>query len=149
VDDLLTIGEVAERTGVAPSALRYYEDRGLLAAVRTEGNQRRYPRAVLRRVAVIRTAQQLGRSLDEIADALAPLPQDAAPTAAQWADVATAWATRLDEQIAALVALRDQLDRCIGCGCLSLTDCWIRNPGDRVGAEGPGPRLLPPVPSTR
>ena len=150
MDDLLTIGEVAERTGVAASALRYYEDRGLVTSERTAGNQRRYHRSTLRRVAVIRTAQELGRSLDEVAEVLAPLPADAAPTAAQWASVAAGWADRLDHQIAALVALRDQLDRCIGCGCLSLADCGIRNPGDRAAGDGAGPRFwTAAVPPTR
>lgn len=138
----MTIGEVADRAGVASSAIRHYQALGLIHASRTSGNQRRFHRSVLRRLAVIRTGQRLGRSLDEIAEVLGHLPDDEAPTAADWAVAATAWRGRLDEQIDALIALRDQLDGCIGCGCLSLERCAIYNPADTAGALGTGPRFL-------
>lgn len=138
----MTIGEVADRAGVATSAIRHYEARGLIRAARTSGNQRRFHRSVLRRLAVIRSGQRLGRSLDEIAEVLGHLPDDEAPTATDWAVAATAWRGRLDEQIDALTALRDQLDGCIGCGCLSLERCAIYNPADTAGALGAGPRFL-------
>lgn len=140
--DEMTIGEVADRAGLTTSAIRHYETLGLIHSERTAGNQRRFQRIVLRRLAVIRTGQRLGRSLDEIADVLGRLPDDQAPTAADWGVAATAWRARLDEQINALTALRDQLDGCIGCGCLSLERCAIYNPGDEAHSLGAGPRFL-------
>ncbi|MBB6628608.1 redox-sensitive transcriptional activator SoxR [Nocardioides sp. KIGAM211] len=144
----LTIGHLAERAGVATSAIRFYESRGLLASERTSGNQRRYPQAALRRVAFIRTAQQVGLSLDEIADALATLPADHAPTKADWTRLSRAWRPRLDEQIERLERLRDTLDGCIGCGCLSLRTCALTNPDDEVAARGRGAVLLEPGATT-
>lgn len=141
-DDLLTIGEVARRSGVAPSALRFYETEGLIRSERSSGGQRRYRRQMLRRVAFIRIAQRLGLSLAEIRDALATLPPDRAPTAADWSRLSRAWRPRLDEQIRLLERLRDDLDSCIGCGCLSLRSCRLSNPDDRAAALGAGPRYL-------
>jgi MerR family redox-sensitive transcriptional activator SoxR len=143
--DGLTIGEVAARSGVAASALRFYEDQGLITAARTAGNARRYPRSVLRRLAVIRAARNVGLSLPEIGAALAGLPDGRTPTAADWARLSHGWRDRLDEQIAALTRLRDGLTDCIGCGCLSLSRCALANPGDVVAADGPGARRLPPA----
>jgi MerR family redox-sensitive transcriptional activator SoxR len=140
----LTIGQLAERSGVAPSALRFYEARGLLHSTRTAGNQRRYPQAELRRVAFIRTAQQVGLTLDEVAEALSTLPQNRAPTKADWTRLSRSWRPRLDEQIDRIERLRDKLDSCIGCGCLSLRTCALRNPGDEVAERGPGPVFLQP-----
>jgi MerR family redox-sensitive transcriptional activator SoxR len=143
--DLLAIGEVAGRSGMAPSALRYYEDQGLIAATRTPGGARRYPRSVLRRLAVIRAARNVGLSLAEIRSALDSLPPGRPPTADDWARLSRGWRERLDEQIAALTQLRDGLTSCIGCGCLSLQRCALSNPGDVAGAEGSGARWLPPA----
>lgn len=140
--DLLTIGEVAARTGVATSALRFYEDRGLIESTRTEGNQRRFPRSTIRLVSVIRAAQTLGLSLSEIGETLASLPQGRTPTTGDWSRLSRRWRSRLDGQIASLEALRDQLDECIGCGCLSLKACGIANWGDAAAAHGAGPRYL-------
>ena len=144
-DDLLTIGEVARRSGVAPSALRYYESRGLLGATRTAGGHRLFHRSVLRRLSFVRAAQNVGLSLDEVADALASLPASRTPTKADWARLSRGWRSRLDEQIAALEKLRDGLTSCIGCGCLSLRRCGLSNPDDELGAAGPGARYLSPV----
>ena len=138
--DPLTVGELAERSGVAVSALHYYEQRGLISAARSAGNQRRYPRAVLRRVAFIRAAQQLGIGLAEIAEALAALPQQRTPTKADWARLSAAWRERLDQRIEALTQLRDTLGNCIGCGCLSLRACRLYNPADELAQRGPGAR---------
>ncbi|HEX3222220.1 MAG TPA: redox-sensitive transcriptional activator SoxR [Nocardioides sp.] len=138
----LTIGELAERSGIATSAIRYYEDRGLVRSRRTAGNQRRYERAMLRRLAFIRTAQRVGLSLEEIEAALATLPSNRTPTKADWTRLSRGWRPRLDAQIAQLERLRDTLDQCIGCGCLSLQRCSLSNPGDVVAARGPGPVLL-------
>jgi MerR family redox-sensitive transcriptional activator SoxR len=138
----LTIGAMAERTGVAPSALRFYEAEGLIHADRTAGGQRRYSRAALRRVSFIRVAQQVGLRLDEIRDALASLPDNRTPTEKDWERLSRSWRPRLDEQIAMLERLRDRLDGCIGCGCLSLRTCRLVNPGDEVAARGPGPRYV-------
>ena len=138
----LTIGELADRSGVATSALRFYEDRGLIESRRTTGNQRRYARATLRRVAFIRTAQRVGLTLEEITDALATLPQGRTPTKADWARLSRSWRPRLDEQIRRIELLRDRLDGCIGCGCLSLKICKLVNPGDEASARGPGPRYI-------
>ncbi|WP_426573538.1 redox-sensitive transcriptional activator SoxR [Aquihabitans sp. McL0605] len=145
--DELTIGELSERAGVAHSALRYYEDQGLLASERTAGGQRRYHRDALRRVSFIRVAQQVGLSLDEIGAALSSLPSSRTPTAKDWERLSASWRPRLDAQIALLTGLRDRLDRCIGCGCLSLSVCALANPDDRAGAFGPGARYLLPRPT--
>lgn len=142
MQESLTIGELAARSGVAPSALRYYERLGLIRAGRTGGNQRRYERAELRRVAFIRIAQQVGVSLDEIRSALDSLPESRTPTKADWARLSARWRGRLDAQIALLERLRDNLTGCIGCGCLSLQRCSLYNPDDQLAAEGPGPRLI-------
>ena len=143
--ELLTIGEVASRSGFAPSAIRFYEREGLLSAQRTSGNQRRYARDVLRRLAFIRAARNIGLSLDEITAALAELPGGRTPTRADWARLSRSWRGRLNEQIDALIALRDGLDSCIGCGCLSLQRCAVSNTGDAAAALGPGARWLPPA----
>ncbi len=141
-DELLTIGMVADRTGIAASALRYYEREDLIWSVRTDGGQRRFERDILRRLAFIRAAQTVGLGLDEIRAALATLPSERTPTKADWDRIARAWRPRLDEQIAALVRLRDQLSECIGCGCLSLRSCALYNPGDGAARLGSGPRYL-------
>ena len=143
--DLLTIGEVADRSGFPQSALRFYEREGLLRATRTSGGQRRYERSVLRRLAFIRAARTLGVGLDEVREGLDRLPDGRTPTKADWTRLSRSWRGRLDEQINALVALRDGLDSCIGCGCLSLKRCGLYNPGDRVATDGAGARLLPPL----
>jgi MerR family redox-sensitive transcriptional activator SoxR len=143
--DLMAIGEVAGRSGMAPSALRYYEDLGLISATRTPGGARRYPRSVLRRLALIRAARNVGLSLPEIRSALDSLPPGRPPTATDWAQLSRGWRDRLDEQIAALTKLRDGLTSCIGCGCLSLGRCALSNPGDMAAAEGSGARWLPPA----
>src|SRR3954463_15615719 len=141
----LTIGQVSGRSGFAPSALRYYEEQGLIASTRTAGGARRYPRSVLRRLAFVRAAQNVGLSLAEIRAALATLPAGRAPTAADWARLSAGWRARLDEQIAALTQLRDGLSSCIGCGCLSLDRCALSNPGDVAAAAGPGARWVSPA----
>jgi MerR family transcriptional regulator, redox-sensitive transcriptional activator SoxR len=141
--DLLTVGELAHRSGFAPSALRYYERLGLITALRTSGGQRRYERSVLRRLAFIRAARNIGLRLEEVAAALAELPDGRTPTRADWTRLSHGWRRRLDDQIAALVALRDGLDSCIGCGCLSLRRCAIFNPGDAAAVSGPGAAYLP------
>jgi MerR family transcriptional regulator, redox-sensitive transcriptional activator SoxR len=138
----LSIGELSERTDVSPSALRFYESHGLIHAVRSGGGQRRFHRDVLRRVSFIRIAQRVGLSLDQIRDALASLPESRTPTQADWTRLSQAWRPQLDEQIAVLTRLRDQLDECIGCGCLSLRTCALYNEHDRAGQLGPGPRFL-------
>jgi MerR family transcriptional regulator, redox-sensitive transcriptional activator SoxR len=143
--ELLAIGEVAGRSGIAPSALRYYEQQGLIAASRTAGGARRYPRSVLRRLAIIRAGRNVGLTLPEIRAALATLPGDRPPTADDWARLSEGWRARLDEQIAALERLRDGLTSCIGCGCLSLGKCALSNPGDMAAGDGPGARWLPPA----
>ena len=143
----MTIGQLAARSGVAASALRYYERLGLIRAGRTSGNQRRYERAELRRVSFIRIAQQVGVSLEEIRAALDELPDSRTPSASDWERLSASWRSRLDERIRLLTKLRDDLDGCIGCGCLSLQRCKLYNPGDVLGAQGPGARLmLPPAP---
>lgn len=139
---LLSIGEVAERAGVPQSALRFYEEQGLLRSVRTAGGQRRYARDMLRRVAFIRTAQNVGLRLDDIAKALAQLPESRTPTRSDWTRLSQRWRTMLDARIHALAMLRDQLDQCIGCGCLSLTACKLYNPADQAAVWGSGPRYL-------
>jgi MerR family transcriptional regulator, redox-sensitive transcriptional activator SoxR len=140
----LSIGHLAERAGVATSAIRFYESRGLISSARTTGNQRRYEQSTLRRIAFIRTAQRVGLSLDEIAEALATLPDGRAPTKSDWHRLSKAWRPRLDEQIERIQRLRDRLDGCIGCGCLSLKTCALTNPGDEAAAWGPGAVLLDP-----
>ncbi|WP_282189200.1 redox-sensitive transcriptional activator SoxR [Azospirillum sp. SYSU D00513] len=140
----LTVGEVAERSGVAVSTIHFYEAKGLIRSWRNPGNQRRFPREVLRRVAVIKVAQRLGVSLNAIAKALDSLPADRAPTAEDWKAMSESWRAELDERIEKLVRLRDNLDGCIGCGCLSIRECPLRNPWDELSEQGPGPRLLDP-----
>lgn len=142
MDTELSIGSVSERTGVAPSALRFYESEGLITSTRTDGNQRRYHRDVIRRVSFIRVAQQLGLTLEEIRTALASLPDGRTPSQKDWQKLSSSWRPRLDAQIAMLERLRDKLDGCIGCGCLSLSLCRLVNPGDEVGERGPGPRYV-------
>ena len=141
--DLLTIGEVVERSGFPHSALRFYEREGLVATTRTSGGQRRYERGALRRLAFVRAARAIGIGLEEIRAALATLPADHTPTKADWTRLSHTWRGRLEEQIDALVALRDGLDSCIGCGCLSLARCRLMNPEDRVATSGDGARMLP------
>ena len=140
----LTIGELSERSGVATSALRFYEERGLIGSRRTTGNQRRYAKATLRRVAFIRTAQRVGLTLEEVSEALDTLPQGRTPTKADWARLSRSWRPRLDEQIRRIELLRDRLDGCIGCGCLSLRTCTLVNPGDVLAEQGPGAVRLRP-----
>jgi MerR family redox-sensitive transcriptional activator SoxR len=142
--DLLTIGEVGMRSGVAASALRYYESQGLISSTRTSGNQRRYERAVLRRLGFIRSAQKVGLSLEEIVIALQGLPDRRTPTRADWARLSRQWHGRLEDQIERLERLRDKLDGCIGCGCLSLQRCSLQNPDDVVARRGPGAVFLEP-----
>jgi MerR family transcriptional regulator, redox-sensitive transcriptional activator SoxR len=137
---LLTIGEVARRSGVAASALRFYEERGLIASERASSGHRRYPRAVLRRIAFIVFAQRIGLGLDEIGAELAKLPPDRAPTRRDWSRLSRAWTERVDRRIAELERLKASLTECIGCGCLSLERCRLANPGDRAARLGPGPR---------
>lgn len=140
--DLLSIGQLAERSGVAITALRFYESRGLIQATRAPSGHRRYARDALRRVSFIVAAQRVGLSLAEIGAALASLPHQRAPNALEWGRLAASWRPILDERIELLERLRDDLDSCIGCGCLSLTSCRLRNPDDRLSADGPGPRYL-------
>ena len=139
---MLTIGELAERANVATSAIRFYEAEGLISSTRTSGGQRRFHREVLRRVAFVRAAQRVGLTLEEIKDALGTLPEGRTPTAADWARLSRSWRPLLNERIAELERVRDKLDTCIGCGCLSLRVCRLLNPNDIAGAEGPGPRWL-------
>lgn len=140
----LTVGQLAERSGVATSALRFYEQRGLICSERTGGNQRRYAQSMLRRVAFIRSAQRIGLSLDEIGEALSTLPGGRTPTKADWHRLSRHWRPRLDEQIRRIELLRSNLDSCIGCGCLSLRSCALFNPDDALAARGPGAVLLEP-----
>ncbi|HET8620032.1 MAG TPA: redox-sensitive transcriptional activator SoxR [Acidimicrobiales bacterium] len=142
MDHGLGIGALSERTGVAPSALRYYEAEGLISSHRSAGGQRRYHRDVLRRVSFIRVAQKVGLSLEEIRRALSSLPDERTPTKEDWSRLSRQWRPRLDEQIALLERLRDRLDGCIGCGCLSLQTCRLANPGDRAAQFGAGPRYV-------
>lgn len=142
MDDWMSIGEVAERTGVATSALRFYEREGLIRSRRNDGNQRRYPREVLRRVAFVKVAQTVGLDLEHIRSALATLPDERTPTKADWSTISRQWRPLLDQRIAELTRLRDELTDCIGCGCLSLRACALYNPADRAALNGPGPRYL-------
>jgi MerR family redox-sensitive transcriptional activator SoxR len=146
-DDVLTVSEVARRSGFAASALRYYESEGLIEAARTAGGQRRYARSVLRRLAFIRAASNVGLSLEEIRGELDQLPSGRTPTKSDWHRISGHWRTRLDEQMSALEALRDKLDSCIGCGCLSLKQCSISNPADLAASSpaAPGAAYLPPL----
>jgi len=136
----MTIGEVARRSGVAASALRFYEERGLITSERAGSGHRRYQRPVLRRIAFIVFAQRVGLTLAEIAAELAKLPDNRAPTRRDWSQLSSRWTSRIDERIAELERLKLGLTECIGCGCLSLGRCRLANPGDRAGARGPGPR---------
>lgn len=138
----VTIGELARRAGVATSALRYYEQLGLISSERTAGGQRRYPRATLRRVAFVRAAQTVGLSLEEVRSALALLPDERTPNKADWNKVSATWIRRIDERIAELERLRQTLNGCVGCGCLSLRTCRLSNPEDTAATRGTGPRWL-------
>lgn len=140
----LTVGQLAARSGVTVSAIHFYEARGLIKGWRTPGNQRRYQREVLRRVAIIKVAQRVGIPLGAIQGALSSLPKGRAPTARDWAALSAGWRADLDDRIARLTKLRNQLTSCIGCGCLSLEACPLYNPGDQLATQGPGPRLLEP-----
>jgi MerR family transcriptional regulator, redox-sensitive transcriptional activator SoxR len=140
MSELLTIGEVSRRSGVAASALRFYEDRGLISSERAGSGHRRYPRPVLRRIAFIVYAQRVGLTLQEIGDELAKLPANHAPTRRDWSRLSTKWSSRIDARIAELERLKIGLTECIGCGCLSLDRCRLANPADRAAAAGPGPR---------
>ena len=144
-EQLLLIGEVAKRSGFASSAVRYYESEGLITSTRAPEGQRRFPRSVLRRLAFIRAARNVGLSLAEIGEALSTLPESRTPTKADWARLTRTWRHRLDEQIRALEQLRDGLTSCIGCGCLSLRRCALSNPGDAMAETGPGARYLSPA----
>jgi MerR family redox-sensitive transcriptional activator SoxR len=138
--DLLTIGEVSRRSGVASSALRFYEERGLIHSERAGSGHRRYPRPVLRRIAFIVFAQRVGLTLAEIGEELAKLPENRAPTRRDWSRLSSRWSSRIDERIAEMERLKAGLTECIGCGCLSLDRCQLSNPGDRAASKGPGPR---------
>ena len=140
MDRMLTIGEISRRSGVASSALRFYEERGLISSVRAGSGHRRYPRSVLRRIAFIVFAQRVGLTLEEIAAELAKLPSDRIPARQDWARLSGPWTQRIDQRIAELQRLRVGLTQCIGCGCLSIDKCKLANPADRAGRRGPGPR---------
>jgi MerR family redox-sensitive transcriptional activator SoxR len=140
MDEALTIGEIAARSGVATSALRFYEEHGLIHSERTDSGHRRYPRAVIRRVAFIVFAQRVGLSLEEIGVELARLPRHRVPERSDWAKLSSGWTKRIQERIAELERLQAGLSECIGCGCLSLDRCQMANPGDRAARRGPGPR---------
>lgn len=139
--DLLTIGEVARRSGVSSSALRFYDERGLITSERAGSGHRRYPRPVLRRIAFIVFAQRVGLTLEEIGSELAKLPPDRAPTRRDWSRLSQTWTARIEQRIAELERLKVGLEGCIGCGCLSLDRCRLSNPGDRAARLGPGPRF--------
>ena len=152
MNEALTIGEVAKRSGVASPALRFYEEQGLIGSERNSSGHRRYPQAVIRRVAFIVFAQRIGLTLEEIGTALAKLPRDRVPERSDWAKLSGGWTKRIDERIAELQRLRRGLTECIGCGCLSLDRCRLANPGDRAARYGPGPRYwisAPPCQSRR
>ena len=140
--ELLTVGEVAKRSGLPVSTIHFWESKGLIRSTRSDGNQRLFARAELRRIAVIKIGQRAGIPLSEIRDVLDTLPADRAVSARNWAALSNRWKRSLDDRIARLTALRDRLGECIGCGCLSLDKCWLRNPDDELAAQGPGPRLL-------
>ena len=139
---LLTIGDLARRTGLSVSAIRFYEEKGLVAPIRTSGGQRRYMRADIRRLSFVLIAQQMGLSIREIEAELSKLPQGRAPDAADWRRISTAMRAMLDRRIAVLERTRDRLDGCIGCGCLSLAKCKLYNSDDRAGLQGPGPQFV-------
>ncbi|TCM79710.1 redox-sensitive transcriptional activator SoxR [Rhizobium sp. BK068] len=139
---LLTVGEVADRSGLAVSALHFYEAKGLISSIRSRGNQRRFGRDVLRRLGIIKVAQRVGIPLAEIQAAFDTLPPGRTPTATDWQRLSAVWKEDLDTRISRLIALRDRLTDCIGCGCLSVESCPLRNPDDRLAKDGPGPRLL-------
>lgn len=138
----LSVGELAQRSGIAVSAIHFYESKGLIKSWRTAGNQRRFPRSVLRQLAIIKVAQRTGIPLNDIREALTSLPDSRMPTATDWRRLSARWRNDLDARIEQLTRLREQLSSCIGCGCLSLRDCPLRNPRDQLGEEGPGARLL-------
>ena len=140
--DFLAIGDLAARTGTSVSAIRFYEARGLLTAMRSPAGQRRFLRSDIRRLSFIRAAQQLGFTIEEIGAQLASLPEGRTPTRADWTRISRSFARIIDERIAAMARMRDRLDQCIGCGCLSLKRCALHNPGDALGRKGPGPRRL-------
>ena len=140
--ELLTIGALSERTGVATSALRFYEAEGLIHSTRSEGGQRRFTRETIRRVSFIRVAKEVGLSLDDVGAALASLPRNRTPNKKDWERLSSAWGPRIDHQIGVLERLRDRLTGCIGCGCLSLQACKLLNPGDTLAERGPGPRYV-------
>lgn len=140
--DYLTIGEAARRSGVATSTLRFYEQKGLIRSLRSSGNHRLYHRQMLRRISVVRVAQTLGLTLEEIAHAMAELPDQRTPTKRDWERLSKKWQAQLDDRIAQMQRVRDKLSRCIGCGCLSLKSCALYNRGDHASAAGPGPRFL-------
>ena len=142
MEDRLSIGDVAHRTGVSVTALRFYESKGLISPDRASSGHRRYPRETIRRVSFILAAQRVGLSLRDIRLALSSLQAGRAPTVEDWSELSASWRPMLEERIKALELLRDQLDSCIGCGCLSLATCALNNPEDRAGALGPGPRYL-------
>jgi len=142
VKQILSVGELALRSGVAVSTIHFYEAKGLVISWRTAGNQRRYPREMLRRVAMIKVAQRVGIPLRDISQALMSLPRGRTPTTADWGELSARWKADLDNRIASLAQLRDQLSNCIGCGCLSLESCPLYNPNDELAKQGPGPRLL-------
>jgi MerR family redox-sensitive transcriptional activator SoxR len=145
LDRDLTVGEVAARSGIRVSAVHFYEARGLIHCARSSGNQRRFAREVLRRIAVIKVAQRAGIPLATIKQAMGRLPPNRAPSKEDWQGLSAAWRDELDGRITRLTRLRDQMSRCIGCGCLSTVHCPLRNPEDVLGAEGPGPRLMDPA----
>ncbi len=140
--ELLTVGEIATRSDLPVSTIHFWESKGLIRSTRSNGNQRRFARAELRRIAVIKIGQRAGIPLSEIRDVLDTLPEDRAVSARNWSALSNRWKRSLDDRIARLTALRNQLGQCIGCGCLSLDKCWLRNPDDKLAAQGPGPRLL-------
>lgn len=141
-DRVLTVGELAKRSGVAVSTLHFYESKGLISSTRNSGNHRQYSATMLRYVAIIRVAQRAGMSLDSIRSALGRYPVGSKLTAAQWKEMSSEWKLELNQRIQRLTRLRNELDNCIGCGCLSLDDCPLRNPNDELSAEGAGPRIL-------
>ncbi len=141
---LLSVGKIAERSGIPVSTLHFYETKGLIKSERSAGNQRRYPRHILRQLAIIKVAQSLGLSLTEIQEHLDTLPHDKLPTAADWKRLSSEWSRDLGEKIAKMTALKEKLTSCIGCGCLSVNDCPLRNPDDFAATKGPGARAFDP-----
>ncbi|MFF9571252.1 redox-sensitive transcriptional activator SoxR [Streptomyces sp. NPDC014685] len=141
--DLMTIGEVARRAGIATSAVRFYEDQGLISSIRTSGNQRRYPRHMLRRIGIIVASRRFGIPLAEVAELFASLPEERMPGKSDWRRISRRWHDRLEARRRELEQLEEELIGCIGCGCLSLNTCRVLNPDDNLSAEGPGPRRLP------